>query len=86
VSIDPEYVCTLKKAEGSEELEFIPKPYQQPFMFIPEYLEVNYKTCSTVFLRSPLPRKDRVEIPSPYPPERHSLVYEFYVTRKKFVS
>ena len=64
-------------------LTFKPIPYMQPFLFIPEYLEVNYNTCSTVFLRDPISRPGRSEIPSPFPPEIHSLAYEYYAERIK---
>jgi hypothetical protein len=52
---------------------FKPIPYMQPFLFIPEYLEVNFNNCSVVFLRDPISRPGRSEIPSPFPPEIHSL-------------
>ncbi|KAJ1679978.1 hypothetical protein EV182_000931 [Spiromyces aspiralis] len=83
VSVEPEAVVTLHKPtdEKSKVLEFKPKPYQQAFMFLPDYLEVNYNTCSTVFLRSPITRPGRSELPSPYPPEMHALAFEYYLKR-----
>ncbi|KAJ2776764.1 hypothetical protein H4R18_005494 [Coemansia javaensis] len=82
VSVDPEAVATLKKpADGGAVLDFAPLPYQQPWMFIPEYLEVNYNTCSTVFLREPVTKPGHTEVPSPYPPEFHALAYRFYQRR-----
>jgi len=35
--------------------------------------------CSAVLLRSPLPKPNAVEIPSPYPPNLHSLTYEWFL-------
>ncbi|KAJ3181137.1 mitochondrial 37S ribosomal protein nam9 [Gaertneriomyces sp. JEL0708] len=62
----------------TEPLKFKPHPWMAPHMFLPSYLEVSYPTCSAVFLRSPLPQPDEVEVPSPFPPESHQLVYEWY--------
>ncbi|KAJ3016523.1 hypothetical protein HKX48_003998 [Thoreauomyces humboldtii] len=59
-------------------LDFKPVSYMAPWMFIPSYLEVDYSTCSVIFLRSPLPQPDHVEVPSPFPPEWHQLAYEWY--------
>ncbi|KAJ3316718.1 mitochondrial 37S ribosomal protein nam9 [Blyttiomyces sp. JEL0837] len=58
-------------------------PWMAPFMFVPEYLEVCYLTTSVVYLRSPLPQPDRVEIPSPMPPDVHALAYEWYSSIKR---
>ncbi|KAJ3223662.1 mitochondrial 37S ribosomal protein nam9 [Clydaea vesicula] len=67
----------------SKERRFVPQKYMAPWMFVPEYLEVNYPTCSTVFLRSPLPQPSRVEIPSPLDPTTHQLGFEWYATIKR---
>ncbi|KAJ2006514.1 hypothetical protein GGI04_001863 [Coemansia thaxteri] len=81
VSVEPDSVVTLKPNNDSKELRFSALPFQQPWMFIPEYLEVNYNTCSTVFLREPVTRPSTTEVPSPYPPEFHSLAFEYYIRR-----
>ena len=80
----------VKAAEGEEAessvkapMEFVPQPFSQPFLFVPDYLEVNYNTCSTCFLRSPLSRPGKTEIPSPFPPQMHALAYEFYARNRK---
>ncbi|OCB91535.1 alpha-L RNA-binding motif-containing protein [Sanghuangporus baumii] len=41
-------------------------PYSAPFIFIPAYIEVNFLTCSAVFVRRPTARYNYSEIPSPY--------------------
>lgn len=82
ISVDPQAIQFLKGEKG-QELDFTPKPFSQPFLFVPEYLEVNYNTCQTVFLRSPISRPGRTEIPSPFSPELHSLAYEYYARRSK---
>ncbi|KAI9146084.1 hypothetical protein BKA69DRAFT_1121253 [Paraphysoderma sedebokerense] len=61
--------------------KFTPRPYQQPWMFLPDYLEVNYKTCSVVFIRSPMVKPGRCEIPSPFPQEVHGFAHEYYSKR-----
>lgn len=93
IQVEPTSVSTLKKAapaEGEEAaeasktpMEFVPKPFSQPFLFVPDYLEVNYNTCSTCFLRSPISRPGKTEIPSPFPPQMHALAYEFYARNRK---
>ncbi|ORY38173.1 hypothetical protein BCR33DRAFT_720881 [Rhizoclosmatium globosum] len=64
-------------------LPFFPLPFMAPWMFIPAYLEVCYNTCSTVFLRTPLPQPNSVEIPSPHAPDMHALAYEWYSSIKR---
>ncbi|KAJ2155886.1 hypothetical protein GGF46_005536, partial [Coemansia sp. RSA 552] len=82
ISVEPEAVATLKKpANESKVLDYIAQPFQQPWMFIPEYLEVNYNTCSTVFLRDPVTKPGATELPSPFPPAFHALAYKFYQRR-----
>ncbi|KAK3829954.1 MAG: hypothetical protein J3R72DRAFT_373917 [Linnemannia gamsii] len=93
IQVEPTSVSTLKKAAPKEDeevstvakapMEFIPKPFSQPFLFVPDYLEVNYNTCSTCFLRSPISRPGKTEIPSPFPPQMHALAYEFYARNRK---
>ncbi|KAI8369577.1 uncharacterized protein BYT42DRAFT_584968 [Radiomyces spectabilis] len=81
ISVDPDAIQMLKGEKGTE-LEYELRPFSQPFLFVPEYLEVNYNTCQTVFLRSPISRPGRSEIPSPLPPNLHSLAYEYYTRNK----
>ncbi|KAF9936092.1 mitochondrial 37S ribosomal protein nam9 [Modicella reniformis] len=92
IHVDPKSISTLKKptAEGENPesvsktpMEFTPKPFSQPFLFVPDYLEVNYNTCSTCFLRSPISRPGKTEIPSPFPPQMHALAYEFYARNRR---
>ncbi|KAF9288886.1 mitochondrial 37S ribosomal protein nam9 [Mortierella alpina] len=93
IQVEPSAVSTLKQAkapEGEEAgsavkapMEFVPQPFSQPFLFVPDYLEVNYNTCSTCFLRSPISRPGKTEIPSPFPPQMHALAYEFYARNRK---
>ncbi|KAI8818098.1 uncharacterized protein EV422DRAFT_538732 [Fimicolochytrium jonesii] len=77
ITVSPRVIPTLT-GPVKETREFKRKEYMAPWMFIPSYLEVDYNTCSTVFLRTPLPQPNEVEIPSPFPPAWHQLVYEWY--------
>lgn len=83
ITVNPAAVTTLKINDKSEPGKFVAHPWMGPWMFTPAYLEVSYPVCSTVFLRSPLPQPDRVEVPSPLPPSVHQLGFEWYSTIKK---
>ncbi|KAJ3417509.1 mitochondrial 37S ribosomal protein nam9 [Chytridiales sp. JEL 0842] len=91
-SATPESSRTFTKSKTRAEIDALrhPKalpfheiPYMSPWMFVPPYLEISYKTHSFIFLRPPLPQPSVVEIPSPHPPELHSLAYEWYSSIKK---
>lgn len=82
MTVDPNYIPTLTGAKHTER-QFNFYPFMTPHMFTPEYLEVDYTTCSTVLLRSPLPQPERLEIPSPHPPLLHQLVFEWYASIKR---
>ncbi|OMJ11135.1 putative 37S ribosomal protein S4-like [Smittium culicis] len=90
ITVNPKVVCTLQPPPSNPEpstsksaplYNFVPLPYQQPFMFIPDYLEVNYNTCSTVFLRYPTINNNTCDLPSPFPPELHALAFLHYSKR-----
>jgi len=83
ITVDPSKISTLSTPDPKLPGEFKPHPWMAPWMFTPAYLEVNYPTCSTVFLRSPLPQPDRVEVPSPLPPSLHQLCFEWYARKKR---
>ncbi|RKO84096.1 hypothetical protein BDK51DRAFT_49441 [Blyttiomyces helicus] len=89
ITINPSVIPTLRQSTKSKApkptttLPFTEVPFMAPWMFTPAYLEVDYDTCSTVFLRSPLPQPDQVEIPSPLPPDWHQLVYVWYRQKAK---
>ncbi|PGG99278.1 hypothetical protein AJ79_08584 [Helicocarpus griseus UAMH5409] len=44
-----------------------PRDYMSAFAFIPRYLEVNQNICAAVYVRHPVARPGRSEVPSPYP-------------------
>jgi hypothetical protein len=77
ITVKPSQIPTL------DDNQFKPVEYMAPWMFIPTYLEVDYATCSTIFLRSPLVQPKRMEIPSPFPPSWHQLVFEWYASIKR---
>jgi len=55
-------------------------PYASPFLFIPAYLEVNFPTCSTVYVRHPTARSGYSEVPTPYDADGEliRLAWEWY--------
>ena len=64
---EPEYIRAEEERERANELTpFNLPPYAAPFVFIPAYIEVNFLTCSAIFVRRPTARYNYSEIPSPY--------------------
>jgi ribosomal protein S4 len=59
-----------------------PRPYMQPFAFIPRYLEVNQKVCSAIYLRHPVARQGMAEVPTPFPPTIGQLAFNWYLKRR----
>ncbi|KAK4165916.1 putative mitochondrial SSU ribosomal protein S4 precursor [Cladorrhinum sp. PSN259] len=58
-----------------------PRPYMAPFAFIPRYLEVNHKICAAVYLRHPVARPGKSEVPTPFPYETSQLAFNWYLRR-----
>lgn len=71
-------------AYPKENLEFHPLPYMAAWMFVPEYLEVNYNNLTICLLRSPLVKPGRCEIPTPYDELIHQRAFDFYTQYRKF--
>jgi hypothetical protein len=63
---------------------FHPYPYMAPWMFIPEYLEVNLNNLTICFLRSPMVKPGRCEVPSPYDELVHQRAFDFYSKYRRF--
>jgi ribosomal protein S4 len=83
ITVNPDAIPMLKRGESPKEPRiYTPRDYSQPFHFLPDYLEVDYATCSAIFLREPVARLGRSEVPSPYPPRIHQLAHEFYVRKR----
>ncbi|KAG8972846.1 mitochondrial 37S ribosomal protein nam9 [Tulasnella sp. 425] len=57
---------TTTAATSTADPAFALPPYAAPFIFIPAYLEVNFPTCSAIYVRHPTARPRYSEIPSPY--------------------
>jgi hypothetical protein len=55
-------------------------PYAAPHLFIPAYLEPNFKTCACVYVRHPTARPGYSEVPSPYDADGEvmSLAWEWF--------
>ncbi|KAJ9162285.1 Alpha-L RNA-binding motif-containing protein [Coniochaeta hoffmannii] len=59
-----------------------PRPFMAPFAFIPRYLEVNQKICSAVYLRHPVARRGKAEVPSPWGEMVNELAFNWYLRRR----
>ena len=59
-----------------------PKPWMSPFVFIPRYLEVNQRICAAVYLRHPVARPGRSEVPSPFSNTLAQLAFNWYLKRR----
>jgi ribosomal protein S4 len=58
-----------------------PRDWMSPFAFIPRYLEVNQRICAAVYLRHPVARPGRSEVPSPFSPVLSQLAFNWYLRR-----
>ncbi|KAF5310046.1 hypothetical protein D9619_010489 [Psilocybe cf. subviscida] len=58
--------------------------YASPWLFIPAYIEVSFKTCSAVYVRHPTARPGYSEIPTPYDADGALIRYawEWYNQRR----
>lgn len=61
---------------------FTPKDYMAPWAFVPEYLEVSHRSCSAVYVRDPIVRPTRTEVPSPVSPDLQAKAFLYYITRR----
>ncbi|ETS83227.1 hypothetical protein PFICI_05103 [Pestalotiopsis fici W106-1] len=59
-----------------------PKDFMSPFAFIPQYLEVDHKICSAVYLRHPVARQGFAEVPTPFGYGINQLAYTWYLRRR----
>ncbi|KAJ9100603.1 hypothetical protein QFC21_003647 [Naganishia friedmannii] len=87
----PEHAATPTKPTTTTPAPPAPAPvaqftlpaYASPHLFIPAYLEVNFKTCAAVYVRHPTARPGYSEIPSPYDADGEvmSLSWEWFKWR-----
>lgn len=59
-----------------------PRPYMSPFAFIPKYLEVNHNICAAVYLRHPVAKLGKAEVPTPFPENINQLAFNWYLRRR----
>ncbi|KAI9376654.1 hypothetical protein BJX61DRAFT_488645 [Aspergillus egyptiacus] len=59
-----------------------PRDYMSAFAFIPRYLEVNQNICAAVYLRHPVARPGRSEVPSPFSEEILTGAFHWYLRRR----
>jgi len=72
-----------KSAKKKQLTPFRLPKYASPWLFIPAYIEVSFKTCSGVYVRHPTARPGYSEIPTPYDADGTLIRYawEWYVQR-----
>ncbi|KAL3477930.1 hypothetical protein BJX99DRAFT_225114 [Aspergillus californicus] len=59
-----------------------PRDYMCAFATIPRYLEVNQNICAAVYLRHPVARPGKSEIPSPFGDSVHTGAFSWYLRRR----
>lgn len=58
--------------------------FASPWLFIPAYIEINFATCSAIYVRHPTARPGYSEIPTPYDADGEVVrfAWEWYVERR----
>lgn len=81
---DPEIKPTSKST--TKDAYFTLPPYAAPHLFIPAYLEPNFKTCACVYVRHPTARPGYSEVPSPYDADGEvmSLAWEWFKKKGEY--
>lgn len=59
-----------------------PRDYMSAFAFIPRYLEVNQNACAAVYLRHPVARPGRAEVPTPFSVGLSGTAFTYYLRRR----
>lgn len=59
-----------------------PREYMSAFAFIPRYLEVNQNICAAVYLRHPVARPGRAEVPTPFMESASMSAFTWYLKRR----
>lgn len=59
-----------------------PRDYMSPFAFVPRYLEVNHNICAAVYLRHPVARPGRAEVPTPFNETIGGAAFAWYLRRR----
>ncbi|EEQ32565.1 hypothetical protein McanMca71_004073 [Microsporum canis] len=59
-----------------------PRDYMSPFAFVPRYLEVNHNICAAVYLRHPVARPGRAEVPTPFDERISGAAFAWYLRRR----
>lgn len=82
-SNDEKKTEAIVKFKPKEDYGLKPAPYMAPWIFVPEYLEVNYNNCTICFLREPSVAPGKCEIPSPYDEVVHQRTFDYYQSYRK---
>lgn len=83
VAVEKEYKKAPRQVSSTEDYGLHAPPFMAPWMFVPSYLEVNYRILAVCLLREPMLWPGRCEVPSPYPAEVHQRTYELFMSGKR---
>ena len=61
---------------------WMPRDYMSAFAFVPRYLEVNQNICAAVYLRHPVARPGRAEVPTPFSEGIVETAFNWYLRRR----
>jgi hypothetical protein len=59
-----------------------PRDFMSAFAFVPPYLEVNHNICAAVYLRHPVARPGKSEVPSPWGEPIGGAAFAWYLRRR----
>lgn len=59
-----------------------PRPYMPAFAFVPRYLEVDPLVGAAIYLRHPVARPGKAEVPTPFPLATSQLGFNWYLRRR----
>lgn len=57
------------------------RPFMSPSVIYPHHIEVDFKTCSAVYLRDPVSRPGMSEVISPFPLTTHEFANLYYIKK-----
>ncbi|KAL9088676.1 MAG: hypothetical protein Q9159_002927 [Coniocarpon cinnabarinum] len=61
---------------------WVPRPFMSPFVFVPQYLQVDHALCAAVYLRHPVCGPGFAEVPTPFGVEVGGLAFNWYLRRR----
>lgn len=73
-----------RRSDPPGTIDFHLPPFSSPQVFVPTYLQPNYRFCTLAYLRHPTSRHNSCELPSPFDPKGAVMrrAWEWYKARK----